>query len=170
MKRTHAGTDAGQWLKTYSDAAGRLTSQSRADGATSEFFYNSFGQLRKQRDFDGRVILYAYNDRGELEYTAIDANDSDSIDLDGIDRVSRTTREVVDGRWRTRTEVWPTAGVNKPALASMRQAAPDSLFESTETFGVTTSRQTERLGDGIVRVTEQTADGATSVYYLLQGQ
>src|SRR5262249_36058181 len=126
--RNFDGTTAGPWTKTFLDARGRPWRMVRADGAVREFFYNARGQLRKQRDFDGRATLYAYNSRGEVEFTALDVDDSDTIDLAGVDRVSRQVINFVDGHQRIRRYVWPVSGVDAPQLDSSRESSLDGRF------------------------------------------
>src|SRR5262249_41763007 len=67
IKRSANETDTLEWTKTYLDALGRPYKTVCSDGAFRQSFYNSAGQLWKQRDFDGRITLYSYNRRGEVE-------------------------------------------------------------------------------------------------------
>ncbi|HXJ57699.1 MAG TPA: RHS repeat-associated core domain-containing protein [Verrucomicrobiae bacterium] len=168
--RNFDGTSPGPWTKTYLDALGRPSRMVRADGAIREFFYNAGGQLRKQRDFDGRATLYAYNPRGEVEFTALDVDDSDTIDLAGVDRVSRQVTDFVDGRQRTRRYVWPVAGVDAPQLDSTQERSLDGRFTLLADGGRSGSTEIELLGDGLLRRTVRAEDGSTTVGQFTQGQ
>src|SRR5262249_44404360 len=120
-----AAGNAEEWTKLYSDFLGRPARLVRSDGASRQFFYNAAGQLRKVRDLDGRSTLFSYNQKGEREYTALDVDNSDTIDLAGDDRVARVLRDVVNGRKRTRTFTWPQRGRDEPLLSSTVETSFD---------------------------------------------
>ena len=169
IKRTDSETDSSEWTKTYLDMLGRPCKTLYADGTYRQSFYDRSGKLCKQRDPDGRITLYAYNARGELEFTALDVDQSDSIDLDGADRVTRKVTDIASGRVRTRTFVWPTIGAADSLLVSTREVSPDGRLSLESRFGLDTTTRAEYLGSGVRRVTEFISDGSRTVSYYHSG-
>jgi hypothetical protein len=110
-----SGKPTSEWTKTYLDMLGReyKTLDRVTDGQTnvhSQRWFNSKGQLWKERDPDNVVTLYSYNTKGELHYTALDLNRDDDRDFAGMDRVTRQLRSVASKSGvnihRVQTYVW----------------------------------------------------------------
>jgi RHS repeat-associated protein len=124
-----------EWVKTWQDFSGQTTKREYADSAEENMYYNAVGQLTKQTDADGVRTLFDYNDLGECIVTAIDMDRDDTIDYDGTDRVTRTTKEfvtktVVGGDVvveRTITEVWKTDNVDTPTTVMVTERSVDGL-------------------------------------------
>src|SRR6266487_1710676 len=93
------GTDTSEWMTNYLDAVARsyktLYAAAQAPFPYRQSFYNNLGQLWKERDPDGVVTLYGFNAKGDREYTCIDSNLNDIIDLSGLDRITQTTDDVL---------------------------------------------------------------------------
>jgi RHS repeat-associated protein len=168
-KRTGNGQDTEEWTRTYYDSFGRPCRILRSDGGTRELAYNAAGQLKRERDFDGIITLYAYNARGELEYTAIDANSSNAIDLDGSDRVVRVVRDVTAAGQVTRMFVWPEAGVDQPVLALTREVSANGSQVRLSRFGLISSSETMAAGDGSEQQIDHAEDGTITTRTLFQG-
>jgi RHS repeat-associated protein len=169
VKLRSDGTDAGEWTTTYEDFLGRPWRAVRSDGSSREWTYNPVGQLRREQDYDGFVTLYAYNQRGEREYTAIDVDDSDTIDLAGTDRVVRLVRDILPGAVRQRTYLWPTAGIDAPLLALEETTAFNGQFHQETRFGRTTTRTRRQLGAGLQEAIEQFPDQTTRITRFMDG-
>ena len=94
-KEIHVGASNGttEWVKTYSDFAGRPYKRVYADNASELSYYNSAGQLERQVDADGVTMLFAYNAKGEQEVTAVDLNGNNTIDYT-VDRITRTRTSI----------------------------------------------------------------------------
>jgi len=161
------GGDSDEWTKTYTDTVGRAYKTVFPDSSYSQLFYNSKGQLAKQRDPDGVVTLFAYNDRGELETTAIDMDHDDTIDYNGTDRITSTQRSVVnDGgvvKQRATTTVWTANGSGTTLTVGTSDTSASGLESWTITHGLTNHVQTVYLGNGRRTVTTSNPDGSYSV-------
>ncbi len=69
-----SGNPTSEATTTYTDGSGRAykTVYAASNGAPSkQSWYNTGGQLWKERDPDGVVKLYDYNAQGELEYSPL---------------------------------------------------------------------------------------------------
>ena len=111
IKLNSDGSDSGEWIKTYADALGRVTKILYADAAYSLSFYNTKGQLWRERDPDNVITAYTYNSVGAREYTIVAAlaatraldyltlSNNLANNLMGTtgDRISRIQRLVVAG-------------------------------------------------------------------------
>ena len=101
------GSDTSEWTKKYTDGMGRSYKtaypSSSGLGPFSEHFYNAKGQLSMSVDPDKVATIYQYNSNGQLEYTAVSLDSSDTnLDSDGngsvdysTDRIRQTERTVV---------------------------------------------------------------------------
>jgi len=114
-----AGNPTSEWVKTYSDLAGRTVETLYAGNgysdASGQFhsgpntisYYNSVGQRWKQVDPDGVTTLFTYNAKGDQDFaiTAVTAGTQSINDysallnglsgiLGGTDRVIQTTNDV----------------------------------------------------------------------------
>jgi hypothetical protein len=168
-----------EWVKTYTDMLGHVWKTVYPDGAYSQSWYDALGRMEKQRDPDGLMVLSAYNNKGELEYTALDANLNGQIDLDGPDRVTRTESDVVTldaaALWPNtainRTRVWQRTGENTDLLVSEQWASVDGTRSASIAFGLT--NQTFSVVDAAARrrtVTTIAPDGTSSVSVFENGQ
>jgi hypothetical protein len=136
---TASGNDTAEWVKTYTDMAGRAYKTVYPDGAYSQSFYNTRGQLWKQRDPDGVVTLYQYNALGQVEYTAVDMNRNDTID--SLDRLTRSVSDVIQSQWNSsqgarRSQTWVYDDNNNALLASVQIASADGLHSKATNWGV----------------------------------
>ena len=148
-----AGNDMSQWVKTYTDAAGRVFRTEYAAAATpypyEENTYNDKGQRIKHRDPDGVITLFSYNAQGQLEYEALDMDRDDVIDFDGTDQITRT---IINGdgasNRETLTYVLETDG-----------SAVESLVQKdTQTLNTHTSIRYQDATNGIQTSTSTTYD------------
>lgn len=93
------GTD--EWTKSYTDFLGRpyktllqyaySPPASLADYPFDLTEFNSLGQVRRRVDADGVATLFRYNAKGELEVTAVDVDNNQTVDETGKDRLTKTT-------------------------------------------------------------------------------
>jgi YD repeat-containing protein len=116
IKLDLSGNDTPEWTKTYYDMAGRAykTVYAAASGTpAAQTYFNTYGQLSEQVDPDGVITVFLYNGRGELQDTVLDANRNGSLDLAGLDRVTRNIQDAIHNSTygcdvqRTRTFVFP---------------------------------------------------------------
>lgn len=183
VKDTSVGLDlnnqptATEWVKNYTDFAGRSAKTVFADGATAQSFYNSSGQLVRQVDPDGVTTLFAYNARGEREVTAVDMNGNNAIDYAGTDRIAKTVNIVAsktDGATytvqRSTTTVWQADGQDVPDTVSTAEQSSDGLRSWQTAFGLTTKSVTVLDGSGGRTVTTTTPDGVQTVQVFSEGR
>ena len=129
IKIGDAGSEA-EWTKSYTDGAGRSykTVFSGAGSPYRQAFFNNLGQQWKEQDPDGVVTLYGYNQLGEAAYTCIDSNRNDVIDLNGLDRITQSTNDVVAAHGitvrRSRAYAW---GTDNSANATLLQTSESAL-------------------------------------------
>lgn len=97
IKLDSSYADTAQWIKSYADGAGR-TYKTLFAGSSAPYqqsWFNNKGQQWKQRDPDGVVRLTSYDLQGKPFYSAVDVNQNDVIDTNGLDRVSFVVDDVV---------------------------------------------------------------------------
>ena len=153
-------------ITNSTDTLGRAFKTSYPDGAFSRSYFNSVGQLRKQVDPDGVTTLYQYNGKGELEYTCLSSNRSDTIDFTH-DRITRQVSFVTSNAHgvvnAAQTYIWPTDGSSQSVLAAATETSADGLRSWQSSFGVT-NRSVTVYGAGGIRVVTNTApDGTMSI-------
>jgi RHS repeat-associated protein len=187
IKLNTDGSDSGEWTRTYTDYAGRVyktiysdsTTGTLADNAYTKSWFNSKGQLWKQRDADEVVNLYAYNAKGELEYTAVDVNRNDTIDYGGLDRITRTTNSVLGAHSTTvrRSESYAFATDNSttPLLLNVTEDSLDGLQSWQTAYRdastpVTSFSRTVYAGSGNRYQTNMMPDGSYDVSTHLNGR
>jgi RHS repeat-associated protein len=136
---SQAGTD--EWLNQQTDWLNRANRTEFAPGtanATAE--YNALGQLVKESDPDGVVTLHGYNALGERALTAIDANGSGVLDIDGSDRATQTNTTYTGNGTATRvTTVTQYPGGGGPPIVSTRSELIDGSQIVETRAGVTTT-------------------------------
>ena len=167
------GNDTAEWTKTYTDGAGRAYKTVYADNASSQSFYNSYGQLVRQVDPDGVATLYQYNAKGEPAYTAVDMNTNGVIDFRGMDRITASISDVAtkDANCnvrRTRTFIWANNNTSVSNLVSTTETSVDGLQSWNITWnngvGVTNySRTVYDPTNGYVTAISVAPDGSTTV-------
>ena len=168
-KEIHLGSsgETTEWVKTYTDFAGRTYKTVMADNATAQSYFNAIGQLVRQVDPDGVTALFAYNARGEQEITAVDLDGDGVIDFDGTDRITKTVGTVATrGTYtvqRSTTQVWETDGQETPTTVSISESAIDGLHSWQTVRGLTTSTVTVLDGSGGRTVTTTTPDNVQTV-------
>jgi RHS repeat-associated protein len=170
IKLNTNGTDASEWTKTYTDAAGRAYKSVFADNAYAQSFYNNQGQLTNQVDPDGVSTLYVYNSKGEQAITAVDMNQDTIINFAGNDRITMVTNDVTTDNGtnvnRSRTYVWETSA-DSPTLAATSETSVEGLQRWNITWnngiGVTNHSVTAYDGVGGQFVTNTAPDGSFSV-------
>jgi len=164
----HTGNNGGatEWIKTYTDIAGRNYKTVHADGATEQSSYNNLGQLVKQADADGVATLFAYNAKGEQEYTAIDVEQTGQIDFSGTDRITQTHRDVVTDHsltvQRTTTTVWTTANSGNTQVISTVETTPEGRQTWQTAYGLTTQTKIVYNGNGARTATTTAPDGTVT--------
>ena len=150
IKLLNDGSDSSEWIKTYTDLAGRTTESRHGNdyydanwqyhSPKSCSYYNTQGQLRKQVDPDGVTTLYQYNAKGELAYTAISMSGSSATDIDWYnDRITWTTNDVTTAHSttvrRSRTYAWTQDGVNSSSLLSLSETSANGLNSWQTRYG-----------------------------------
>jgi RHS repeat-associated protein len=160
-----------EWVKTYSDFAGRSYKRIFADGATEMSYFNSLGQLIRQVDPDGVATLFAYNGKGEQETTAIDVNGNGVIDYAGTDRITRTVADFsTHGPYtvqRTTTQSWETDGQDTPTTVALAETTPDGMHSWQTVRGLTTTVVTTFTGSGGRTVVSTAPDGTVTTQSFL---
>jgi len=171
------GTDTSEWMTNYLDAVARsyktLYAAAQAPFPYRQSFYNNLGQLWKERDPDGVVTLYGFNAKGDREYTCIDSNLNDIIDLSGLDRITQTTDDVLANYStnvvRTRTFVWSTNADSTATLIATRETSVEGSRTWTTTPAGVNLNWT-RYSNGHRYVTNTAPDGSYSVSDVYQGR
>ncbi|MDW8344588.1 MAG: hypothetical protein RMM51_08860, partial [Verrucomicrobiae bacterium] len=129
IKLSSSGQDTAEWTKTFYDMLDRPYKVAYPDASFSRRWYNTKGQLWKERDPDGVVTLYGYNDRGEREITAVDINHNDVIDFEGHDRITIIRSSVLQARGvtvrRTTTIMHTTDGAPATEIIAIHDASFD---------------------------------------------
>jgi RHS repeat-associated protein len=155
-----------EWVKNYTDFAGRACKIVFPDGATTQAYYNSAGQLVRQVDADGLATLFAYNARGEQEVTALDLDGDGAIDYDGIDRVTKTVNTVAtrDGFTvqRATKTVWETNNTDAQTTVAISEQSTDGLRSWQTVRGLITTTVTALNGSGNRTVTTTGSDGTVN--------
>lgn len=163
-----------EWVKTLTDVLERPYKTVFPDGAASQSFFNSKGQLVQQTDPDGVMTLFAYNGKGEQESAAIDIDQDGVIDSAGSDRITRTQSLVTTAHGTTvrqaTTSVWATEGVDLPTAVSINEISADVLQSWNTAFGLTTHTQTTIPGDGSRTVLVTAPDGTTTTSNFQDGR
>jgi RHS repeat-associated protein len=165
-----------EWTQSYRDALGRTyaTVFSAAPGQNNAFtysFFNLSGQLIEQVDPDGVQTLYAYNNKGELVYTALDVDRNGLINLNGIDRISYVTNDVlIDNATvvrRTQSFTWKSNNANTSTPVSMTESSVDGLRTWSTLFNngqsITSRSITAHTGNGARLVTNIAPDNSSSI-------
>lgn len=164
IKQIHVGAanETTEWVKTWSDFAGRTYKRVFADNATELSYFNSAGQLVRQVDADGITTLFVYNAKGEQEVTAVDLNGNNTIDYTA-DRITRTTSSIATRDTytvqRTTTESWETDGQDTPVTVSISESALDTLRAWQTVRGLLGTTVTTLNGSGGRTVTTTAPDG-----------
>lgn len=168
-KETLVGADGAtsEWVKTYTDFAGRGYKTVYADEAATQSYFNSAGQLIRQVDPDGIPTLYGYNARGEQEVAALDLNGDGVINYDGTDRISKTVHTVATNDTftvqRTTTTTWETDGADAATTVSVAEQSTDGLRSWQTVRGLTTASITTLNGSGSRSVTTTGPDGVKTI-------
>lgn len=162
---------ATEWVKVYTDFAGRIVQMVFADGATARTFYNAAGQLVREVDPDGVTSLYGYNARGEREIVAIDLDGNNAIDFAGTDRITRTVATVATRTanannyvvQRTTTQVWETDSADTPTTVSVAEQTTNGFRSWQTKTGLTTSSVTVPDGSGGLTISTTAPDGVKTI-------
>ena len=156
--------DTTEWTKTVTDGLSRAFKTVYADNAYHQSFYNSKGQLWKERDPDDVIMMFAYNGRGEREYTVAALSDATRLltydqlstalanktmpsTLDRITRVVRTVVAGPPGSINAETMVWK-GGASDGVTVEKTEVSPDgkqfsrTLWETIGEAGATNISQT----------------------------
>jgi RHS repeat-associated protein len=156
-----------EWIKSFTDFAGRTHKTVYADNATAQSCFNGIGQLVRQVDPDGVTTLFAYNARGEQEVTALDLDADNTIDYDGPDRITKTVTSVTTNGshtvQRSTTSVWEPVGQDTPVAVSLSEQSTDGLRSWQRVRGQLTSSVTVPDGSGGRTVTTTGPDGVKSI-------
>lgn len=188
VKAIAVGTDAAgqptssEWVKSYTDFAGRPVRTVYPDGATAQSGYNQAGQLVREVDPDGITRLHAYNPRGEREVTAVDLNGNGRIDPAGPDRMTRQSTRVAvknDGAstytvYQTTTQVWESDNLDLPVVVSVSEQSVDGRLTWDTVRGLTSTlvvvpdgaggrTQTSTSPDGVRTTANYVGDRLTSM-------
>lgn len=137
-----------EWTKTTGDLVGRTLSRQSANGATTNLYYNSLGQLNREVDPDNVTLLYTYNSQGEREKTAVDMDRDGTIG--GNDRVTITQRSVLSAHGATveRQETRVVNASGAEVVASREDMTPDGRQRWSESWGLPTTSTVNVTGNG----------------------
>lgn len=166
-----------EWVKTYTDMLGRVYKVETPDmdnSGTNGFaltYFNSLGQREKQVDPDGLNTLFKYNDKGELEEVAL--SDDDVVDYSGTDRITRTTRSVVNDPTngeviRETVSVWED-GQSTGTVIQTTDTSTDGLDIWTNRYGQLTHLGRTYNGSGSVTDVETKPDLTTATTTTVNG-
>ncbi|MEI6779931.1 MAG: RHS repeat-associated core domain-containing protein [Verrucomicrobiota bacterium] len=156
-----------EWTKTYTDGAGRTfkTLYPAATGSPyKQSWYNSYGQLSKERDPDGVVTLYEYNAQGQLTYTALDLDGDDARDT-ALDRVSLAERTILSDRIRTDTSIWldvPNSGSVKK-LVSRSEVSTSGLHTWQTVWRTAGDDNTQAVTESLTAISPATGQRTLTV-------
>src|SRR5690606_7243878 len=130
--------------------------------------YNDLGQLFSQTDPDGLTTLYAYSAEGRREITAIDLNQNGVIDAAGLDRITKTVRDVYSRSGtivrRTTTQVWAADSTDTATTVSVtEQDGYGNQSWQTDIDGNVTHTELDRTAAGEWTVTTTRPDGTSQV-------
>jgi RHS repeat-associated protein len=161
---TSAYAGGNETTVTTTDWAGRTRNITKGTEST-DYTYNSLGQLESVEDADGVRTLYAYNSLGERTTTALDVNDNGTIDPGGTDQITVTTS--VPGTYggysvmTTTTGVYATNSSSTVTTAFTAHQTPDGLHSWTIGAGTTaaTSRSATIGSNGSWTETTAKPDG-----------
>jgi RHS repeat-associated protein len=173
---TSTGTE---WVEQWSDLLGRNVRTVFPDGAVATQHYNAKGQLARSVDADGVTTLYAYNDFGQQTLIAVDADRDGVIDQNGdvSDSVTETDREytsismdsVTYDIMRTTTTVYTETGSIE---LSVSESSLDGLHSWSTQGEATASRQVvyPATPDGSYEVHSFAADDSYQVQLYVNGR
>jgi len=151
-----------EWTKTSMDAAGRTRKIAFADGSTSQFFFNTLGQLAREVDPDGVTILHQYGASGPQTITAVDVNRNGVIDYGGPDRVTQVIQSVAQRAAvtvkRTETLVYSDAG----QISDLTETSPNGRNQ-WRTVGGNTTATAVTAQNGAITTTETSPDNSYRV-------
>jgi len=180
------GSDTSEWTKTYTDAAGRVykTVYAASSGTPNDqSYFNPAGQLSKQVDPDGVTSLFYYNAKGELQDSVLDVNRDGAFNTNGLDRVTRTIRDVVYNATygtnvqRSRTFVFPNDNDGTTTNETSRlERSTDGLRTWQTTPGlsgmsvVTSSQTSYNPATGTRTETTTAPDGSYAVKVYTSGR
>jgi hypothetical protein len=161
-------------IRAYKVIYADTTPDTETDNPYNQSFFNTQGQLVKQRDPDGVFTLTGYNARGQAEYSALDLNTNGVIDFAGADRITRTVSDVAangvlsENVSRTRVYVWSTVNSAVSNLISATEASVDGLHTLQTTFRDGSSSVTNRTdvnysGGGFRYQTNIAPDGSYAI-------
>jgi RHS repeat-associated protein len=178
-----ASQGTNEWIKSYTDGAGRNFMTIYASNAPpypySRSYFNGLGQLTNQTDPDGVATLYGYDDQGRRIYTVADMNQNGGIDFGGPDRITLTTNDVAHDNGttvnRTQTFVWATNGTGSNLVATTETSVNglttwSIVWNNNGAQGVTNQSVTAYSGGNSRTVTTTAADGSFSVSAYQYGQ
>ncbi len=142
-KEIRGSADGTEWVKTYTDMAGRNIKQVYPDAAAAGWEYNGKGQLKKQTDPDGVITLFEYNDKGELTKSAVDMNRDGEINPTGTDRITQAINEVASAHDTTvrRTTTQVIKEDNSYKTISIAETSTDGLKAWSTVNGLTTTSE-----------------------------
>jgi RHS repeat-associated protein len=176
-----SGTPTAEWTKTYVDGAGRAykTVFAGTGSPYQQAWYNSKGQLWKQRDPDGVITLTSYDAQGRPYYQAVDVNQNDVINTNGLDRVSFTLSDVVTAYSttvrRSRTYAHTVDNNGGFSLLAMSEQSVDGLKSWQTVYrdastAVQSSSVTSYGGGGARTVTATNPDGSYTISLFSYGE
>jgi hypothetical protein len=164
-----------QWSKEYVNFAGQSYKTVYSDGSFEQSWFNSKGQVWKTVDRDGVASLFSYNGKGEQEVSAMDFDRDDTIDYAGMDRITKTTREIVAAHGtdvvRTTTEIWDQDHIDAPRTVAIQEVSVDGLQTWSTQDGLTTHTLTAYVPAEMKRITTTTHfDDTQQIVTTINGQ
>lgn len=171
------GSDSSEWVKTYTDFAGRTALIKFADSHTLAPVYDTAtGQLRSETGPRGERLVYYYDDKGVVEHTLVVADPgspavdpSAPIPFASKHRITKTTTTYVDGQngsvRRTETHVWTGNGTDAKELAG----STESSLDGRQTWRTVASATSQTIVVPGQSVTQIAPDGSSTLTEYSEG-
>jgi len=163
------GNDTQEWVKSWSDLAGREFRTERSGSGSTTVYFNARGQVERSVDPDGVTTLTTYDARGRPRRTVMDMNRNGVVDDGGTDRITQTDFLVTtrtDGREveRATQTVWTTDNnAAATAVVSTVDRSMDRLDSWVTAGGAGAQSHVANAGDGAWTETLAAGDGSTTV-------
>lgn len=172
------GSDSPEWVKTYTDFAGRPALTKFSDNHLIAPVYDpTTGQLRTETGSRGERLVYYYGARGEVEYAVVVADPlSPTVDPNAAvpfasgHRITKTTTAYVNGQngsvRRTETHVWTGAQTDVKELAGVTETSLDGR----QTWRTVMGAISQTINSPGQSVTQIAPDGSSTLTEYSEGR
>lgn len=137
-----------EWVKTYSDLAGRSVKVEYPDSSEETLTYNPLGQLATQTDPDGITRVFSYNGQGQMLEQGIDLNGNGIAD--SSDRLVKTVKSVLPAHSEAVVLRSVTSEASETGYVTV--STVDQTYNGSKQwesrFGIETSSTTTYTGGG----------------------